>query len=145
MAIMTDDKSINALLNGVTDEESTVDKVIEIFNGISSNVLSNYAAHPFFVQHVFPRLEQILQEWIDVQVTLSTDNSATFHHISHLILRLSKSMSDQLQNSKSLIGIIKKCLNNISSYGYHINESQSGENSNIASFDCLIQAYTEIE
>ncbi|CAF4968060.1 unnamed protein product [Rotaria sp. Silwood1] len=58
---------------------------------------------------------------------------------------MSDSKNNQLENNTALLDTIKICLNNIVSYGYYIKKSNQEEDFNLASFDCLIQAYGKIK
>jgi hypothetical protein len=145
MSFPLNDEQTGALLDAGVNELLSVDDVIEQLCEVPSNVLLSYMNHRFYAQCLFPRLTQILEEWNKGQTTLSDKNSVTLRHTSNFILRMCNSMSNELQNNKVLLTMMQKCLNSVSSCGYFVRTFNKEEDSNLGSFDCLVQAYTEIK
>ncbi|CAF3879536.1 unnamed protein product, partial [Rotaria sp. Silwood1] len=81
MVVTTDKQTLDYLLNSVVNEESSTDKVLEDLIKIPLNLIFDYVTHPFFDQHIFRRLEQILQEWLDPQVVINPNDSVAFHRL----------------------------------------------------------------
>ncbi len=139
------EEQTRGLLDAGVDELLSVDDIIEQLCKIPSNVLSSSMNHRFYRQYLFPRLIQILEQWNKYQTILNDKDSVTLGHISNLILRMSNSMSNELRNNKILLTMMQRCLNSISSCGYFIQKFNQEADSNLGSFDCLVQAYTKIK
>ena len=135
----------DTLLDACVNELLSVDDIIEKLCEIPSDVLLSDMNHQFYAKCLFPRLIEILEHWNKNQTTLNEKDSLTLGYTAHFILRMSNSMSDQLQNNKSLLTTMQKCLNSISTCGYFLRTSTKEEDSNLKSFDCLVQAYAEIK
>ncbi len=145
MDVLLNDEQTGALLDAGIDGLLSVDDAIEQLCEVPSKVLLSYMNHRFYAQCLFPRLVQILEQWSNGQTTLNDKNSVTLRHTSNFILRMSNSMSDELQNNRILLTVMQKCLNSISDCGYFIHTFNKEEDSNLSSFDCLVQAYAEIK
>ncbi|CAF3374110.1 unnamed protein product, partial [Rotaria sp. Silwood2] len=146
MIIPLSNKQIDVLLNSGLDEQLSVDEIIQKLSQFSFNSISNHLTHRFFALTFFPRVNQILQQWSNNDRTmLNKNDSTTLRHTSNLILQISDSMNNQLENNKALFDTIKICLNNISSFGYYIMKSNQEEDFNLASSDCLVEAYGNIK
>ncbi|CAF1032512.1 unnamed protein product [Rotaria sordida] len=137
---------VDVLLNSGLNDHLSIDEIIQKLNEISFDLISNYLIHDFFILKFFSRINEILQQWNnDNRIILNENDSITLRCGCNLILQMSNLMNNQLENNKILLNTIKICLNNISSFGYYINASNQEEDSNLASFDCLIQAYGKIK
>ncbi|CAF2820875.1 unnamed protein product [Rotaria sp. Silwood2] len=146
MVILLSSRQIDVLLNSGLDEQLSVDEIIQKLSQFFFNSILNHLTHRFFALKFFPRVNPILQQWSNNDRTmLNKNDSTTLRHTSNLILQMSDSMNNQLENNKALLDTIKICLNNILSFGYYIMKSNQEEDFNLASFDCLVEAYGNIK
>lgn len=145
MDFSLNDEQTDTLLDACVNELLSVDDIIEKLCEIPSDALLNDMNHQFYAKCLFPRLIEILEQWNKNQTTLNEKDSLTLGYITHFILRMSNSMSDELQNNKNLLTTMQKCLNSISTCGYFLRTFTKEEDSNLKSFDCLVQAYAEIK
>lgn len=136
-------EQIDVLLNTGLHNESTVHNIIQQLSQISSDLIPDHLNHEFFSVIFFPRLCQVLKQWSDKKRTNIDSN--VLRHASNLIFHMSFSMKNQLENNKELLHTIDICLNNISSFGFYITNSNEKENVDLASFDRIVQAYGNIK
>ncbi|CAF4151303.1 unnamed protein product [Rotaria sp. Silwood2] len=146
MIVPLSNKQIDVLLNSGLDEQLSVDEIIQKLSQFSLNSILDHLTHRFFALKFFPRVNQILEQWSKNDRTmLNKNDSTTLRHASNLILQMSDSMNNQLENNKALLDTIKICLNNISTFGYYIMKLNQEEDSNLVSFDCIVQTYGNIK
>jgi hypothetical protein len=144
MTVTANVDQIDALLNASVNGESSTDQIFEQLSQVYISLILKNMHHPFFAEKLLPRLHEILNRWATNQTVLSDHDSAILRDICQLVLQMSDSMEDQLRNNKTLLDIIKKCLDNISLYGYYVFTNDHNEDRNLQSLDCLIQAYDKI-
>jgi hypothetical protein len=142
MTVAANIDQIDALFNAGMNGESSTDQIIEQLSQVS--IYSIPKNIPFFAQKFLPRLDEILTQWATNRTVLSDHDSLILRDKCQLLLQVSDSTSDQMQNNKTLIETVKKCLENISLYGYYLITNDHGEDQNLESLDCLIQVYEKI-
>lgn len=106
----------------------------------------NFNNHPFFTTHLPTELCNILQQWFS-DGSLDENQQETFQACSKCLLELTKQEVEAklwLNQQAQLIDLTKKCLNEISSYGYYIGVGGI-EDPSLESFNWVVQAFEQVQ